>query len=397
MTALASGLSGAVPWFILANKLDLCVGEEYIPASVRARFCNPSRMTLEVLDTLLALWYERQEDPDVEATFRFQRYPDKEGELYIPKPRKRLPTPVQNAQSGPTGPSKRESKRKEKSRKRVKTARSSSRKKSESEGEEFPGLTDKELDNSDDDGSTTLARDRRELEEPKVTRKIKARPISKKKKQLKFEDEMTDSKLRDLDPELQSIHDEVISEKQKKMASNNFGTSDPSMPKIRYRFGPVSRGGAGKDFVGIITPSVQKATRDSPLRKQPDSPPRKQSETPLRKQPQTPPRKQPENEDHLSSLLENEQGRPLPNSSRKRRQEDNDESPPRKLPRITDGPVPTHSAGATSSTAPKIRKNTSREGGGNSPVKKHVALRHDRQTRSSKTQGIQTRSKGKTR
>lgn len=360
-------------------------------------------MTLEVLDTLLQLWYQRQEDPDVEATFKFQRYPDKEGGLYSPKPRKRLPTPVQQTPAPTAAPPKRGSKRKEKSRKRAKTARAGGRKKSESEGEDFPGLTDQAVVRSDDDDSM-VAQDLKELERPKVARKIKPRPISKKKKQLMFEDEMTDDKLENLDPELQSIHDDVISKGQKKMGPNNvsatLATRDPIMPKVQYRFGPVSRGGAGKDFVGIITGSAPKATEESPQRKGPNT------------------------EDNLfpKSIVKKEKHSPPPSSSRKRRHEETEESPPaskespprqelpprqespphktsppRKKRRTGDDSAPTVKSAATAGTTRKNQKNTSREGGGNSPVKKQVTLQHDRQTRSSKAQGIQTRSQKRTR
>jgi hypothetical protein len=260
--ALASGSSRVVPWFILANKLDLCIGEEYIPANVRPKFCDPSRMTLEVLDTLLSLWYQRQEDPDIATTFQFKRYPDKEGETHAANPRKLLPTKTQPTDPAPSRsvPPKRESRKKEKNRKGKKRVRVRARKNSESEGEEFPGLLEGDSATSD---AGELGVSRKETEIPKLNRKIKPRPISKKK-HMGSDDEETGNKLEGLDPELQTIHDNTVAKagtQKKKKVFEGTGVGkelevvgpDKNLPKKPYRFGPVSHGGAGRDFVGVIT------------------------------------------------------------------------------------------------------------------------------------------------
>ena len=108
-------------------------------------------MTLEVLDALLSLWYQRQEDPDIVATFQFRQYPDKEGVMHAVSPQKLLPTKTQATNPAPSRivPPKRNLKKKEKNRKEKKHVRVRVMKCSESEGENFPSLSEADSTTSD--------------------------------------------------------------------------------------------------------------------------------------------------------------------------------------------------------------------------------------------------------
>ena len=319
-------------------------------------------MTLEVLDALLSLWYQRQEDPDIATTFQFRQYPDKEGATHAAIPQKLLPTKTQATNPAPSRivPPKRDLK-KEKNRKEKKRVRVRATKRSESEGEKFPSLS--EADSATSDGGE-LGLFGKEREIPKLSKKIKPRPILKKIKRIGSNDEEVGTKLEHLDPELQTIHDNIVAKAETKKKKTLEGTSigkrlegvgadEDELPQKPYRFGPVSRGGAGRDFVGIIShPLSRVSLKDSEV--------------------------------SLTNGL-----------SRKHRREEIQHPPVQKRSRDE------ADSGLATSPPKKVKKNPAHatQGEGKSLLKKSLSiLGSDRQTRaSSQAKRIQTRSKGRTK